>query len=244
MMNQRHAEDLHCNDCGNSRCFVQQFCVPTWVGIINLSRNMTLYKKDEDIFREGDRVFGMYFIHSGKVKVVSAGLNGRRQIVRMAGAGHILGHRGHGAETYPVGAVALDDTWVCFLDNATLHDAFLNNPKFTYELMMFYSSELRKTEVRLRFLAQMSLREKIAECLLAIKNMFGINEEDGSLNVTLSRQDIADLAGTNAEQVTRELTNFENELLVKKRGKEILLLNVPGLLDIVSDHKTHKYLSV
>src|ERR1017187_6924906 len=126
--------------------------MPTWVGILNYSKNFNFYKKGEIIFREGDRIFGLYFIYKGKVKVVSEGLNNRVQIVRLATNGHILGHRGLGVETYPIGAVALEDTWLCFIDNNTLHDLFLNNANLTYELMMFYSTELRKTELRLRYL--------------------------------------------------------------------------------------------
>lgn len=244
MTNLYKKENTHCSDCSTKSCFVQQFCVPTWVGIINQSRNHSLYKKGQHIFREGDRVFGLYFIQRGKVKVVSTGLNGREQIVRLAAEGHILGHMGYGAETYPVGAVALEDSWLCFLDNATLQDVFVNNPKFTYGLMMFYSTELRKTEVRLRCLAQMTLREKIAESLLTLKKIFGVNEEDGTLNVTLSRQEMADIAGTTAEQVTRELTNFENELLITKQGKKIVLLNADGLFNIIATHNVNKYFAV
>ena len=237
-------DDTHCSDCSSKNCFVQRFCNPTWVGIINQSRTHSLYKKGQYIFREGDRVFGLYFLQHGKVKVVSTGLNGREQIVRLAADGHVLGHRGFGAETYPVGAVAMEDTWLCFLDNATLQDAFVHNPEFTYSLMMFYSTELRKTEIRLRWLSQMSLREKVAECLLTISKIFGVNKQDGSLNVVLSRQEMADLAGTTAEQVTRELTNFENELLIAKAGKRIVLLNTPGLLKIIANHNVDNYFMV
>ena len=239
MANIDKKKELDCISCSNSSCFVQKFCVPTWVGIINHSRNFGMYKKGEDIFREGERVFGIYFIQHGKVKVVSSGFNGRTQIVRLASDGHILGHRGFGAETYPVGAIALEDTWVCFLDNATLSDAFLNNPQFTYELMMFYSTELRKTEIRLRYLAQMTLREKIASCLLSLIDIFGVRE-DGVLNVVLSRQDMADIAGTNAEQVTRELSELEGEFLIKKQGKMIRILDMDGLIDIVASHNIYK----
>ena len=242
MANPYRKSDVHCMDCSNQLCFVQQFCSPTWLGIINECRNYSFFRKGEYIFHEGDRIFGLYFIQQGKVKVVSAGLNDRMHIVRLATDGHILGHRGLGAETYPVGAVTLEDSWVCFLDNASINDAFINNPKFTYELMMFYSAELRKTQMRLRYLAHMTMREKIAECLLCLKKIFGENKEDGSLNVALSRQEIADLTGTNAEQVSRELTCFENEGLIAKDGKRIKLLDSNAIFEIIACHKLNKEL--
>ncbi len=244
MANTQKRENTHCCHCSTNCCFVQDFCSSTWVGIINQSRNSSLYQKGQYIFREGDRVFGLHFIQQGKAKITSTGLNGREQIVRLAKSGHILGHMGNGSETYPVGAVAIEDTWICFLDNTTLNDAFLNNPKFTYNLMLFYATELRKTEIRLRHLAQMTIKEKVAECLLTLKKTFGERTEDGSLNVTLCRQELADIAGTNAEQVTRELTDFENQLLIAKSGKRIIVLDSDGLLNIIAHHNINKYLSV
>ncbi|MCX6292270.1 MAG: Crp/Fnr family transcriptional regulator [Bacteroidetes bacterium] len=227
---------ISCQDCANKQCFVQQYCFADWINRIDQSKNQAWYKRGQYIFREGDRVFGIYFIQQGKVKVVSTGLNNKEQVVRLATDGHVVGHRGYGAETYPIGAIALEDTIACFVENKLLYDAFMANPKFTYSLMMFYSIELRKTEIRLRHLAQMSIREKIANTLLYIKDIYGINEKENCLNVILNRQEIADIAGTTAEQVTRQLTDFEKEKLIAKLGKKIVLDDLEGLKKIIAAH--------
>ncbi len=232
---------INCSDCTNKLCYIQQHCSPNWVSILSASKNQLWYKKGQYIFREGDRIFGLYFVERGKVKIISTGLNNKEQIVRLATTGHVIGHRGYGSETYPIGAVALEDTQVCFLDNEIIYDAFMNNPKFTIALMMFYSFELRKTEIRERHLAQMTIREKIADTLLYLKEIFGMNSADGSLSATLSRQEIADIAGTSAEQVIRELSDFESEKLIAKNGRKLLLLNVDGLFKIVAAHNRNRY---
>ena len=170
------------------------------------------------------------------MKVISTGMNGKEQIVRLATDGHLVGHRGYGSETYPIGAVALEDTLGCFLDNEMMYDAFMNNPKLTYAMMMFYSFELRKTEIRQRLLSQMTIREKVADTLLYLKEVFGLDTKNKGLNVNLSRQEIAGIAGTTAEQVTRILTEFEEELLIEKRGKKILLHNEKGLEKMIAAH--------
>ena len=201
-----------------------------------MSKTCNSYSKGQHIFREGDRVFGLFFIKEGRVKIVSSGFNNREQIARLATNGHIIGHRGYGNELYPVSAIALDETYVCFVDNSTIYDAFMNNAKFTYELMLFYSTELRKAELRLRYLAQMTMREKIAGALLYMLDIFGEDEQDGSLNVSLSRQELADLAGTTAEQVSRELTSFEKESIIAKHSRKLILLNHEELNKILSSH--------
>ena len=210
---------------------------------MSAGKNQLWYKKGQYIFREGDRIFGLYFIENGKVKIISTGLNNREQIVRLATVGHVIGHRGYGSETYPVGAVALEDTQVCFFDNDIIYDAFMNNPKLTIALMMFYSFELRKTELRERHLAQMTIREKIADTLLYLKEIFGMNSIDNALNAVLSRQEIADIAGTSPEQVIRELSEFESEKLIARDGRKILLTNLDGLNSIVADHNLNRYSS-
>jgi len=241
--NKKMEGQINCADCNNKACFVQQFCSPNWMNIISEAKNQLWYKKGQYIFREGDRIFGLYFIERGKVKIISTGLNNKEQIVRLAVAGHVIGHRGQGNETYPIGAVALEDTQVCFLDNEIVYEAFMNNPKFTFALMMFYSSELRKTEIRERHLAQMTIREKIADTLLYLKETFGISPADGSLNANLSRQELAEIAGTSVEQVIRELTDFENEKLINKEGRKIVLFNLDGLVKIVAPHNKNRYSS-
>lgn len=227
---------ISCLDCSNKQCFVQQYCFSDWVTKIDQSKNQTLYKKGQYLFREGDRVFGIYFIQHGKVKVVSTGFNNKEQIVRLATDGHVVGHRGYGSEIYPIGAIAMDDTLACFVENKILYDAFMTNPKFTYALMMFYSVELRKTEIRLRRLAQMNIREKIADTLLYIQDIYGIDPNDKSLNAIVNRQEMADIAGTTAEQVTRQLTDFEKEKLIAKHGKKVLMLDVDKLKTIIAGH--------
>ena len=234
-------DTINCSHCGNKLCYVPQYCSPDWIDIISRSKNRLWFEKGQYIFREGDPIFGLYFIARGKVKIISTGLNDKEQIVRLATVGHVIGHKGHAAETYPVGAVALEDTQVCFLDNNIIYEAFMNNTKFTFALMMFYSFELRKTEIRERHLSQMTIREKIADSLLYLKEIFGMNPGDKSLNVILSRQEIADIAGTGPEQVIRELTEFENEKLIAKQGRKIALLDLDGLFKIVAPHNRNRY---
>ena len=225
-----------CQECINEQCFVRRYCSSTWISIINLSKSTDKYPKGQNIFREGGRVMGVYFIQNGKIKVVSTGYDNKQQITRLAKNGHILGHMGYGRETYPVGAVALDDSWVCFVDNTTINDAFLNNPKFVQALMSFYSSELRKIELRFRYLAQMTMKEKVVCALFYLKEMFGQNAEDGSLNVCFSRQELAELCGTNAEQVSRELTILEKEMLIEKDGRKLIILDSDKLEKILAEH--------
>jgi CRP-like cAMP-binding protein len=210
--------------------------------MIELKKIQIEHQAKDCIFREGGYVEGIYFMQRGFVKLVSKRVDNREQIVRLAAAGQVLGHRGLGDDKYPISAVALNDTTVCFIDNDTLYEVFMNNPKLTLQMMEFYSRELRKTQIRMKYLTQMNVKEKIAEALLFIKEVFGINQNDGTLNVRLTRQEIADMTGVAAEQVSREFGEFiKKKLIVKKGGSGIKLIDIEGLHAIVRKYGIEQY---
>ncbi|MBI4947355.1 MAG: Crp/Fnr family transcriptional regulator [Bacteroidetes bacterium] len=224
-----------CELCTNVNCFVKMYCSPEWIHKISLSKSQVYFKQNQEIIKEGELVLGMFFIQQGKVKVVSTGLDGRQQIVRFANDGHILGHRGLGYERYPISAVAMEGSLVCFVVNDLLSEVFMANPKLSMGLMVFYSRELRKIETRMKNIAHMNLREKVAEALLLMMEMFGLNKEH-ELNVPFTREDIASTVGTNVEQISRQLTEFESAKLIQKRGRKVVILKKAGLEHIISKH--------
>jgi CRP-like cAMP-binding protein len=204
---------------------------------ISSNKNQYWCKKGSYIFREGEPVYGIHFIQQGGVKVITTSLHGREQIVRLAKEGQILGHRGLGRTYYYFNAIALTDTRVCLIENELFYEACMNCPKFAYNLIFFYASELRRAELRVKYQAQMNIREKVAMAFVYSNDVFGINPETKTFNISLSRKDLADIAGTNAGQVTRQLNDFESEKLIARNKRTIKVLNIRGLEDIVSDYK-------
>ncbi len=226
-----------CIDCFNPGCFIK-YCSSKWIKEIETHKTEVSYKKGQAVFAAGEFVNGLFFIKDGQVKVVSSGLNDKEQIVRLATSGHILGHRGSNGETYPISAVAMKDSVVCFVKNETISEAFLKNPEFTVKLMLFYSKELRGIEARIKYLSQMTVREKVAFALLYLKTIFGYQAQGTTnkgqlLNVQISRTDIAGICGTNEEQVIRNLSDFEQEKLIAKEGKKIRIVNESTLYGIL-----------
>jgi CRP-like cAMP-binding protein len=235
------SEKITCKKCDNEACFIKKTLPSSWLNKIEPKKIQIEHLAKDIIFREEGYVHGVYFIKHGHVKVIAKGAEKREQIVRLAVKGHVLGHRGLGDDRYPVSAVACTDTTVCFFDNDTLYDAFMNNPKLILQMMEFYSRELRKTEIRMKYLTQMNVQEKIAEALLYVKQVFGVNKTDGTLNVCFTRQEIANLTGTLAEQVSRMLGDFENKKLIVKKGKGIKLTDEKKLQEIVVKYGIEQY---
>ncbi len=225
-----------CFTCVDLNCFLK-LCSPEWIQQIEAHKTEVSYEKGQYIFHAGDFVNGLYFVKNGKIKIVSKGLNGKEHIVRLATDGHILGHRGFSGETYPISAIAMNDSVICFVDNKTISEAFFHNSHFTVKLMLFYSEELRGIEARMTYLAQMTVRERVAFALLYLKDVFGYDSSRQVLNVNISRADIASICGTNVEQVIRNLSDFEKEKLIAKEGKKIRITNEEGLGEMLDLYK-------
>lgn len=226
-----------CSNCSTTSCFVKRYCFDDYLNKISEHKNENFYKNGDAIFREGNTMLGIHFIQKGGAKVVTTNLNGREQVVRLAAEGTILGHRVLGNDKYYFNAIALLDTKVCFVESSLFLEICMTNPEFAYHLILFYALELRRTELRVKYHAQMNIREKVAEAFVYVNDIFGTNATTLTLNIELSRQEIADTAGTTPEQVSRQLSDFEDEKLIARIKRHIKILNIKGLEKIVRDYK-------
>ncbi len=226
-------KDVSCDTCSSKSCFIQCCDDDVLKKFISTEKRTSFYKEKQHVIFEGDKVLGLFFIMSGKIKVVSSGLYGKTQVVRLTQPGDIIGHRGYGGETYPIGAIALTDAKVCLVDNDSIYKAFMDNPSLTFELMMYYSRELRKSEAKIKSQAQMNVREKVADALLYCNSIFNdINHYP--FQIVLNRSDLADLAGINTEQLSRVLTGFKKDNMISILKNEISIIDVNALSVLVA----------
>jgi CRP-like cAMP-binding protein len=222
--------EVSCDKCTTKNCFIQTCKDEKLLSFISGVKRTSFYKKKQHVVFEGNQVMGLYFILSGKIKVVSSGLYGKTQVVRLTQNGDVIGHRGYGGETYPISAITIDDSEICFVDNDSIYKAFMDNPKLTFELMMYYSKELRASEAKIKNLAQMSVREKVVDSLLYAEKLY--NEEHSS-SIQIDRQDLADLAGINTEQLSRVLSELKKEKILTLPKNEIIINDRNQLVEIV-----------
>lgn len=216
-----------CTTCDSAGCFINKFVQPDSKTQVANHKTVHHYKKYQVIFHEGDPVSGIYFIYSGKVKVYNTGPDGRSQIVRFAGDGNILGHRGMGEKMrYPISAAAIEEAIICFIPSEDFINAMEHNPPLAINLVMFYASELRRAENKLRSLSQMTVKQKLADALLTVREIYGTRKHKGKkvLAVQLSRQEYADIVGASLEEVIRTLSQFKKEKVVELDGKFIGIL--------------------
>ncbi len=209
------------DSCGFDKCILCRSCDAVWVEAIAQNRKVFHYEKGQPIFTEGKAIHGLYFIYNGAVKIHQRWAPGNEFILRFAVAGDVLGHRAQGAgSASPVSATTLERTTVCYLDHAFLEAVSNANPLFVRMMMQLYATELQKAEKRMRALATMPVKSRVAEALFVLRHVFG-EDAEGYCRIPVTRIDIASYAGTTYEAVFRLLIAWTREGLVTTAGKKI-----------------------
>ncbi|MHA4896375.1 Crp/Fnr family transcriptional regulator [Pedobacter sp. PWIIR3] len=218
------------SSCDLKTCFMCQLTLPEWHTAIDSRKKNFIAKKGEVIINEGDPVTGVYFVTQGNVKVHKK-WGDKELILRFANNGAIFGHRGLSSKDaiYPISATALENTSLCFVDMEFFLSTIKVNHDFAYGLLMFYADELNSSEKKMRNLALMSVKARFAVALLGLKDQFGVNEE-GCIDVDLSRQDLAAFTGATYETVFRTMNEVIAENLIAIKGKMISIIDEQGLI--------------
>jgi CRP/FNR family transcriptional regulator len=229
------------NNCDLSSCFLCQRCLPEWKPAVQAHRKDWQFKKGESIFEEGQPVLGIYFVTSGTIKVHKHWGTEKEIILRFARKGEIFGHRGLGHDTlypaaaskiqpvYPISATAIEPVTACFIDLAFFQASLKVNQEFMYGLLLFFASELQESERKMRNLAHMPVKGRVANALIGLQEKFGQTAE-GYIAISLSRQDLASLVGATYETVFRTINELAQENLIRTEGKLIRILDPNRLL--------------
>jgi CRP/FNR family transcriptional regulator, polysaccharide utilization system transcription regulator len=219
---------LSCHSCEGRKHGV--FCNLSSKGVedLNTDKIANLYKKDQNLFVEGNPPFGIHCIHSGKIKITKTSRSGKETIIRLAGAGEILGHRSLFSHTpYMATATVLEDSIVCFVSKAMILKLVKEDPLLSMDIMSSISRQMGAAEERIASLSNKSQKERFAEMLLLLNEAYGTTEgELRKLNIKLTREEMGSMIGAASENVIRLITEFKKEGLVSEVDKYLYLLDI------------------
>ena len=155
--------------------------------------------------------------------------NGKDQIVKLVKPGELLGQRSMiSDEVANLSAVALEDMEVCFIPKMEIINFFNENNEFSMNLMRTICGDLKDSDDHMVSMAQKTVKARLAETLLYLHETFGKNEDD-TLRIQLSREELAGMIGTATESCIRLLSDFKKLGLIELVGKKIVLKDVSKL---------------
>jgi len=200
--------------------------------MVNQSMNSTLHKRGNTIYHEGSRINGTYLVVEGILKIFKTGFDGKEQIIRFAKAGDLIGFRSVISDELACSTTkVIQDTVLCYLPGETLEALIKQSAAFSMALMKLTCKELGESNKFLTDIAQKTVRERLAEVLLLLMDTFEL-DHDNTLQISLTREELANMVGTATESVIRLLSEFKSDKLIELNGRKIKLLNIPKLIKI------------
>jgi len=197
--------------------------------LLNEEIQISFHKRGSSIYHEGNRINGFYCMMEGIAKIYKTGIDGKEQIIRFAKMGEIIGFRSVlSQELACTTAEVIEDAVTCYIPGNELFTIIKQNGNFAIELLKLSCRELGEANSYITDIAQKTVRERLAEIIVQLYNEFGINNES-VLQISLTREELANIVGTATESVIRLLSEFRQDALIDLNGRKISILNLAGL---------------
>jgi CRP/FNR family transcriptional regulator len=199
---------------------------------VESAKTCTKYKKGQVLFHEGTRPLGVFCVNRGRIKVYRLGIDGKEQIIKISAAGDLLGYKALiSAQHYNLSAEALDDCVVCFVPKEDFLELLKPGGRFYTDILKAVCEENGVMASKMTEMAQRSVRQRAALSLLMLKDTYGIeHEQEGEIEINLTREDLANIVGTATESLIRLLNDFKKENLIETQGRKIRILDSKGLM--------------
>jgi len=201
---------------------------------LNYDKTSSLYKKGSIIYREGSRLTGFFCVTRGILKIFKTGIDGKEQIIRFAKKGDIIAYRSLlSQELACTTAKVIEEAVLSHIPYQTLLYLIQNNWQFAHHMLQIVCKELREANDYITDIAQKTVRERLAEVLLLLKENFELDNAN-TLQISLTREELANMVGTATESVIRLLSEFKQDQLIDLQGRKIKFINVPGLTKVAN----------
>ena len=196
------------------------------------SKKSYRYNKGDIIFDDGELPKGVFFISKGTAKLSKSGVYGKDQILRFIKEGDLIGYRSLlMGDAFQARAEAMTDVEVVFVPSDVFLYLLEVDSKLSYAMLQKIAYELGESSNTITFLAQKTVRERLAEILLLLELKLGTDPE-GFIKISLTREEIANLIGTATESAIRLMSEFKSDKLIEVDGRNIRIFNREKLIKL------------
>ncbi len=189
------------------------------------NRNTNTYKKKQVIYTEGNHPSRLFYIVAGKVKTCKTNSDGKELTVGLFTEGDFLGYTALLEETvYKETAEAIDDTELAIIPKEEFDNLINHNREVTHKFIQLLAKNITEKEEQLLGLAYNSLRKRVADALITLQQKYQKAGQE-KFSIHISREDLANIAGTATESLIRTLSDFKSEKLIEIKDGNIVILN-------------------
>jgi CRP-like cAMP-binding protein len=193
------------------------------------------YKKKQIIYAEGQHPNKLYYIESGKVKIYKTSESGKEFITSLLSAGDFFGHIALlENKTYVEFAETIEESTIRVIPRKEFEHLITQHQEIALKVIKLLANNISEKEQQLVALAYHSLRKRVADALLTLKKKYANKEEEGNFSISISREDLANIAGTATESLIRTLSDFKSEKLIEIKEGKIIILEEKKLTNLLN----------
>jgi CRP/FNR family transcriptional regulator len=188
-------------------------------------------KAGEMLFFEGEPCKGLYVIESGAVKIFKTSASGREQVLTIEGPGQSIAELPVFDDgNYPASTAAVEDATLLFVGKRDFQALCLQHPEVALKVLKVVGVRLRRLVDIIEELSFTTVRHRLAALLLRLAKRKGVRTGRGiEFTITASNQELASHIGTVRELVSRNLSRFQAEGVIKLEGKTVVIPNMAAL---------------
>lgn len=183
------------------------------------------YKTGEILYKESDLPKCLHCLLEGKIKISRFGVGKREQILRLISSVDYFGLSATLAEeSYSCTATALTDCTIVLIPVDTFLPLLKSNTILAATVAQRVSKTLQLCYRRTVSLTQKHIRGRLAEGILYMKEIYGLNDE-GFIDCQLSREELAYLCNMTSSNSIRTLSLLARENIIQVIGRSIRILD-------------------
>ena len=191
----------------------------------------------EYFFHQGEPSEWLYIIYEGRTKVVKLTPEGEQVVINYLGPGQGLGIIvALNDMDYPVSAEAVEPCEAVGWHRDTMHRLMDEYPQLALNSIRLMGERFTRLQQQFSDISTKRVEQRIARALLRLVRQFGKRVPEGVLiDIPLTRQDVAEMTGTNLYNVSRIMSRWEREGWIASRRKEILICKAHALVVLAED---------
>lgn len=196
------------------------------------------YAKDSEVFGQEQEAASFFLLLSGHIRVVRTSPEGHQVIARYITEGELFGiAMAMGRTTYPASAVAAVDCVVLAWPNSAWPELQSRVPAFGASAYRTIGARLQETQTQVMEMSTQQVEQRIAHTLLRLVAQSGRKTAEGiEIDFPITRQDIAEMTGTTLHTVSRVLSGWEDQGIVRSARQKVIVTD-PHALMLVAENR-------
>ena len=226
-----------CSNCGlRELCLPVGFSEPDMQRLDGLVTQRRSVKRGDLLYESGQHFEALYAVRTGFFKTCTSSEDGREHVTGFQMAGELLGLDGISTDRHTCAAVALEDSQVCVIPYQELETLSRDFTELQRQFHRIMGREIVRDHGVMMLLGSMRAEERLAAFLLNLaQRLKARGFSSTALVLRMTREEIGTYLGLKLETVSRVLSRFQAEGLIRIRKKAVQLLDPAALRALLDE---------